>query len=51
MATILLSMAIILLSVGGLAVGLLFGRPPIKGSCGGIVCLKETRCDGCTREH
>ena len=51
MATLFMSTVIILLSVAGLAIGLLFGRPPIKGSCGGLACLKETRCEGCTREH
>jgi hypothetical protein len=41
MATFLFAFAIILLAIGGLAVGVAFGRPPIKGSCGG------TGCDGC----
>lgn len=51
MATIILSIAIVVLSVSGLAVGLLFGRPPIRGSCGGLACRKDTDCDVCTRDQ
>lgn len=51
MATIILSIVIMLLSAGGLAVGLFFGRPPIRGSCGGLACRKDTECDGCTQDH
>lgn len=28
--------SVMLLSVGGMAVGVMMGRPPIAGSCGGI---------------
>jgi len=38
MAGFLLSLAIILLAIGGLAVGVMLGRPPIRGSCGGAGC-------------
>lgn len=38
MAGFLLSLLIILLAIGGLAVGVLLGRPPIRGSCGGVGC-------------
>nr|WP_244577943.1 (Na+)-NQR maturation NqrM [Hoeflea halophila] len=34
--------------MAGLTVGPLFGRPPVKGSCGGLACMKATRCQGCT---
>ncbi len=47
MHTILVSLVIFPLSVGALAVGLLFGRPPIKGSCGGVACRLGLECDGC----
>lgn len=36
MATILLSILIALLAFAGMAVGLMFKREPIKGSCGGM---------------
>ena len=38
METVFLALVLILLSIGGLAVGLFFGREPIKGSCGGLNC-------------
>ena len=38
METVVLALVLILLSIGGLAVGLFFGRAPIKGSCGGLNC-------------
>jgi uncharacterized protein len=49
MTTIILSIVIVLMSALGLAVGILFGRAPIKGSCGGLACLKDAGCDGCSR--
>ena len=51
MATVILSIVIVVLSVMGLAVGLFFGRPPIRGSCGGLACRNDTNCDACTRDH
>ena len=36
MTTILLSIVIALLVFAGMAIGLMFGRQPIKGSCGGM---------------
>ena len=38
MATALLAILITGLAMGGLALGLLFGRAPLKGSCGGLAC-------------
>ena len=49
MATFLLSLAVVLLSVLGLALGVLFGRAPLAGSCGGISCIRGTDCAGCPR--
>ena len=45
MTTVLLAVVVFLLVASGLAVGFLFNRRPIKGSCGGCVnCL-------CTRDR
>ena len=47
METILLAFFIILLAIGGLALGVMAGRPPIKGSCGGLACVKGIDCVTC----
>ncbi len=47
MSTFILAFTIILLAIGGLAVGVIFGRPPIKGSCGGVSCIKGADCGAC----
>lgn len=36
MATFVLSFLILTVIVAGMAVGVLFGRKPIKGTCGGL---------------
>ena len=36
MATMLLAILVMALIVGGMAIGVIFGRKPIKGSCGGL---------------
>jgi len=38
MGTLVLSFAIILLAVLGLAAGVMLGRAPLRGSCGGHGC-------------
>lgn len=45
LSILLLSFLILLLSMGGLAVGLFIGKSPIKGSCGGLAC---SNCGNCT---
>lgn len=35
-ATLLASFVILALVIAGMAVGVMFGRSPIKGSCGGL---------------
>ena len=38
MGTIVLTLALMLLAIAGLGIGVMFGRQPIKGSCGGLNC-------------
>lgn len=47
MATFVFTLVIILASVAGLAAGVLLGRAPLRGSCGGIGCVKSGRCAPC----
>ncbi|WP_196258050.1 (Na+)-NQR maturation NqrM [Pelagibacterium limicola] len=47
METIVLSLLIVGLAVLGLATGVVFGRQPIKGSCGGLACIKKLDCEDC----
>lgn len=47
MIEFLITFLIILISITGLALGVFFGRGPIKGSCGGIACIKSLRCGLC----
>ncbi|MBX3531956.1 MAG: (Na+)-NQR maturation NqrM [Rhizobiaceae bacterium] len=51
MATLPLAFCLIGLSLAGLAAGLFFGRPPVKGSCGGLAALDGTACAVCGREE
>lgn len=45
-----LTLAIFLLAFGGLALGVMAGRAPIKGSCGGLSCLKGLECGACSKK-
>ncbi|WP_185803157.1 (Na+)-NQR maturation NqrM [Pontivivens nitratireducens] len=47
MYTFILALAVLLLAVSGLAIGVLFGRAPIKGSCGGLACHPGIDCKSC----
>ncbi len=48
MALFFISMLVIGLVIAAMAVGVLAGRPPIKGSCGGVGALGiDTTCDLC----
>ncbi len=48
MMTIVLSFLIMLLVVGGMAIGVVFGRKPITGSCGGMKALgMDVSCEIC----
>lgn len=46
MATFILSFVLLALAITGMAAGVLLGRSPIKGSCGG---LGSSSCSACTR--
>lgn len=48
MLTILIAFAVMLLIVTGMAVGVLLGRKPISGSCGGMSAIgMDGACDVC----
>ncbi|MCR8725533.1 (Na+)-NQR maturation NqrM [Frigidibacter sp. ROC022] len=49
MAIFLITFAGIALTFLGLSLGVLFGRPPIKGSCGGLACVPGAACAGCRK--
>ncbi len=46
MATVAIGFLLILLAMAGLALGVMAGRPPLKGSCGGVA---GEGCACCTR--
>lgn len=47
MFTFLLTLALFALAIAGLSIGVLLGRPPIKGSCGGVSCIRGADCAAC----
>lgn len=48
MVTVLLAVVLVLLLVAGMAIGVIMGREPIKGSCGGMAALGiDTECEIC----
>ncbi len=47
METILIAFFITLFAIAGLALGVMVARPPIKGSCGGLACVKGIDCGTC----
>ncbi|MDO5647083.1 hypothetical protein [Paracoccus sp. (in: a-proteobacteria)] len=47
MTQLLIAIVIMVLACGGLALGLMFGRGPVKTSCGGMECLPGPRCHDC----
>lgn len=47
MVTFIFTLAIILASGAGLATGVLLGRAPLRGSCGGVACVKNGDCAAC----
>ncbi len=50
MALFIVTFSIMLLAVVGMAVGVLFGRSPIAGSCGGLNAVNDSgECGACSR--
>lgn len=47
MATVAISLLVFLLVFAALAIGLIAGRGPIKGSCGGIAAMTREDCPVC----
>ena len=47
MATFVFTLVIFLASIVGLATGVLLGRAPLRGSCGGSAFLKGGGCATC----
>lgn len=47
METLIFAFGILLVSMCGLALGVMSGRKPIKGSCGGLACVKDIDCGAC----
>ena len=49
METVFLAVIVVCLSVLGLAAGAIMGRGPVKGSCGGLACIKGVDCAACAK--
>ena len=48
METMILTFVVLLILVGGMAIGVIMGRKPISGSCGGMTALgMDVACDVC----
>lgn len=50
MALFVITFGLFLLAFAGLAVGAIFGRAPLKGSCGGLSCIPGADCAACARK-
>lgn len=51
MATFILAFGIICTAFVALCLGVIFGRAPIKGSCGGIACIPGADCAACPHKQ
>ncbi len=50
MAFFSLVLLIFVISIAGLAIGVIFGGAPIQGACGTANCSKRFECAGCTKQ-
>lgn len=50
MATFVLVFLVFAVSFAALAIGVIFGRAPIKGTCAGGSCPKMFGCSGCQQQ-
>ncbi len=48
---LLIAPLIVLLAAGGLGLGLVLGRGPLRGSCGGPDCLAGDACGVCPKRR
>ena len=51
MAVFGLVFVIFMISIAALAIGVIFGRAPLKGTCAGGTCPKAFGCSGCQRNE
>ncbi len=49
MSTFLITLGVIVLVIGAMAIGVMLGRKPIGGSCGGLATLGEDCEFGCKK--
>lgn len=49
METFILTFVIILISLAGLGIGIIFGRKGLRGSCGSLSCIKGADCTACKK--
>lgn len=47
MITFVFTLCVIILALAGLSLGMMLGRAPMKGSCGGLSCIPSADCAGC----
>lgn len=48
METFLVTFVVMAIAVLGMAIGVIFGKSPIKGSCGGLKNIKGLECGICS---
>lgn len=51
MAVFLSALVVFGLAVSAMALGVMAGRAPIKGSCGGLSCIGKLACEACPHRH
>lgn len=51
MVTVILALGLVLLSVAGMAIGVLLRGRPIEGTCGSLCGVKNATCSACPRNN